>query len=79
MAQCVVVGASGVLEASAVEPCTSLVALTPAEYASLVDVPWHLSPAEGMELSAAILVVWIGAWGIRRLWDALSLGGDVRE
>lgn len=81
MTQCIVIdpAASDVLRASSADPCTGFVALTPVEYASLADVPWHLTPAEGLELGGAILAVWGAAWGIRLLWSAFLTDGEVRE
>ena len=78
MAQCVVFNASGQLEASTADPCTSLVVLSPAEYGALSENPFRLSLEDGFQLSMGILACWVSAWCVRALIRALFVD-DVTE
>lgn len=64
MAQCVGFDPGGVLVALP-EPCTSLVLLTPAEYAAMAASPFYLSSEDGFVLGSAIVGVWAAAFAIR--------------
>ena len=81
MAQCIVAdpAASGALYVTAAEPCVSLVALTPAEYAQLAASPFNLTAEDSGLLSVAILGVWAVAWSFRALVQALNVDGEVIE
>jgi len=72
MPQCLVVGTGGVLEASAADPCTTLVALSPVEYAAISANPFQLSPEDGATLGFLVAGVWAVAWGFRVLGDYLQ-------
>lgn len=58
MAQCVTVGDGGVLQVSAADPCTTLVVVTPAEYAAQQSIFVPLSIDNGFDLGVAILGAW---------------------
>ena len=81
MPQCIAPdpAASGVLSLSNETPCTTLLALTPAEYSALALSPLNLDAADGMALSVAILSVWGIAYGFRALGRALNTDGEVNE
>lgn len=82
MAQCVVpVNLSGVdvLSPAAVEPCTGLVVLTPAEYGAMSQNPFNLSPEDGTLVAAAVVGVWCIGWAMRALARVLSTDGEVNE
>lgn len=79
MAQCVAsvqVNGSTVLAPVESVPCTSLVMLTPAEYEALSHNPFHLSMAEGGTVSAAVVGVWIIAYGAKEVTRLLRHGGE---
>ena len=76
MAQCVIADpTTGALSVSSADPCTSLVVLTPAEYAVFSTNPLTLSAEDGATLSAAIATVWVVAWGIRAIYRAVGSDG----
>lgn len=70
MAQCVAVAADGTVQASAAEPCTTLVLLTPAEYAATAS-PWSLSVDDAYAVGWMVGAVWLIAWGCRVLADTV--------
>lgn len=76
MPQCAVIAESGALVASAADPCTGLVVLTPAEYASLADNPFHLTPEQGTLIAAAVAGVWVIAWCAKAFVRALNSDGE---
>lgn len=67
MAHCVAAGVDGVLSLSSVEPCTTFVIVTPAEYAAMSVNPFNLTPEDGTAISFAIVGVWVTALCIRAL------------
>jgi hypothetical protein len=67
MAQCVAIGASGVVYSSEADPCTTAVILTPAEYGVLANTPWNLSVEDGFALGWKIVLVWAVAYAARAL------------
>lgn len=79
MAQCVVINAGGLLEASTADPCTSLLLLNPAEYATLAANPLLLTAEDGAIVSAAILGAWATAWAVRSLYRLLYIDGEINE
>lgn len=79
MAQCIAVAVDGTLQVSAADPCTSLVVLTPAEYAAWGQNPFVLSAEDGALVSAAVVGVWCIGWAMRALARALSTDGEVSE
>lgn len=80
MAQCVAIdGASGALVVVDVAPCTSLLVLTPAEYATLANSPWFLSPEDGALVGASIVGVWAAAYFWRAAVRALNVGDHGSE
>lgn len=72
MAQCVVINESGALVASASDPCTGLVVLTPAEYSLMASSPFVLSVEDGALVSGAIGAVWLLAWSLRAIRQVLN-------
>lgn len=79
MAQCITVNASGQLETSTADPCTTLVVLTPAEYAAVSANPFNLSPEDGALISGAVIGVWCIAWACRALQRVLSTDGESQD
>jgi hypothetical protein len=82
MAQCVaIVNLDGldVFAPSMADPCTSFVALTPAEYAALSQNPFNLSPEDGALVAGAVIGVWCIAWACRALYRALATDGEASE
>jgi hypothetical protein len=79
MAQCIVVNATGQLETTTADPCTTLLVLTPPEYAALNASPLNLSAEDGLTLSVAIVGVWSVAWALRALVHSLNTDGEVNE
>lgn len=76
MAQCVAINATtGAVEASTADPCTTLVLLTPAEYASWTASAFSLSAEDGAALGGAIVAAWCVAWGIRALYMVIQGDG----
>lgn len=79
MAQCVgsvLVNGVSVLAPVDATPCTSAVVLTPAEYEALSHNPFHLSMSEGGTVSAAVVGVWLIAYGAKEVSRLLRHGGD---
>lgn len=84
MAQCAVFAlldgvSTPVLIASDADPCTSVVLLTPSEYAAWSASPLNLSAEDGLLLSVAILGVWGSAYAWRALARALNVDGHSTE
>lgn len=75
MAQCVAVAASGVLTVSEADPCTSLVVLTPSEYAHMSNNPLALDAEDGFTVAVGIIGVWVSAYCVRAAIKALN-GAD---
>lgn len=66
----------GVFVPVEVEPCTSLLLLTPAEYAAVSQTPFVLSVEDGILVSGAVGAVWVFAWAVRSVRSVLSSHGD---
>ena len=79
MAQCLTVGGDGVVSSSSANPCTTLVAMTPVEYAALATNPFVLTPEDGGLISFAVIAVWAVAWGFRVLASAVGKVWDRPE
>ena len=82
VAQCVVVDAgTGAVTATADDPCTTLLLVTPAEYGSFSASPFSVisDPADAATLAVAIAAVWAVAWGFRALVKALDTDGEALE
>lgn len=78
MAQCVVFDGGALVE-SAADPCTGFVLLTPAEYGAVAVSPFHLTPADGLLVSGAVIGVWAAAVAIRavvRTLNVADVGGE---
>jgi len=78
MAQCVVINGSGLVEVTTANPCTTLVLVTPAEYAAMSSQIWNLSLEDGAVLGAGIIACWAAAYGVRAAIRALNVD-DVSE
>lgn len=78
MAQCVVAAPDGSLHLGTVDPCTTFVVLTPAEYAAVSMNPFNLTVEDGAQIALLIVGVWVTAFIVRALIRALS-GGHTYE
>lgn len=76
MPQCLVIGVDGVVSASPADPCTTLVALTPSEFALYSANPFLLSPEQGVLISGAVAGVWAVAWAAKMLVRTLYDDGE---
>jgi hypothetical protein len=59
--------------------CTTLVVLTPAEYAAFSSNPFNLSYSDGALVSSAIVAVWGAAWVFKALILTLNSDGEARN
>jgi len=81
VAQCLVPGVDGYLQAASapIGDCTTLVALSPAEYQSVMSNPLFLTLEQGALIGGAIAAVWASAWGIRVILGMLRPTGASSE
>jgi len=82
MAQCVAfaeAGASAPVLVASPEPCTSLVLLTPGEYAAFASNPFNLSVEDGALIASAVVSVWVVAFCVRALIRVLHDGFSVES
>lgn len=79
MTQCAVIDANGFIVASAANPCTGVVLLTPVEYGLLNNSPLNLSLEDGSVLAVGIVAVWATAFAVRAVIRALGSDGAVTE
>ena len=77
MAQCVAVDANGFVVASAADPCTTALLLTPTEYGLLNNSPLNLSLEDGVVLAVGVIACWSAAFAYRAAIRAL--GDDPKE
>lgn len=82
MAQCaqwVSTSVGTVLTQASGDPCTSVVVMTPAEYAAMSSSPFNLSFEDAALVSGAVVAVWGAAWVFKALILTLKDDGEARN